>query len=443
MLETAVPSLQMGIPFLGVLLSISLLPLWVPKLWHRSENWILLGWGVLSLVLMAQIKGIEGTSFSVVEIIFHEYLPFIILLTVLYIISGGLHIRLKTVASPLTNTGFLLIGALIASIVGTTGAAMLLIRPFIRMNHHRHYQSHNIIFFIFAVANIGGCLTPLGDPPLFLGYLNGVDFFWTLKHLFMPFLVTIIPLLGIYMVIDWTLEKREKATKKIISQPDATFLLEGKINLVLLLGVLLVVIGTNIPENLSAYCVFGCDVSSNQLLRDIGLIVLAVISFVITPKIVHQHHHFSWAPISEVARVFAAIFITMIPVNMMLLAGDKGPFAPILAFTGQHHPSFVYFWLTGIFSAFLDNAPTYLIFFKMAGGKADILMGPMFKILMAISLGSVFMGAMTYIGNAPNFMVRAIAKQSGVPMPSFLGYMVWSVVILVPIFLGVSLWLLW
>ncbi len=409
-----------AIPFAGVLLSISLLPLLTPKLWHRFENWILLGWVFLSLMMMVQVKGTESTSLSVIQVVLHEYLPFIILLITLYIISGGIHIRLKTVTSPLTNTGFLLIGSLIASIVGTTGAAMLLIRPFIRMNHHRHYQSHNIVFFIFAVANIGGCLTPLGDPPLFLGYLNGVDFFWTLKHLFIPFLVTIIPLLTMYMVIDWVLTKREKA---VAPQPDIQFVLEGKINIFLLLGVLAVVIGTHIP-----------------LLKYILLMVLALISYVMTPKEVHKHHHFSWGPISEVTRIFAAIFITMIPVSLMLSAGNKGPFAPILSFV-THDSPFVYFWLTGMFSAFLDNAPTYLIFFKMAGGNADILMNPMFKILMAISLGSVFMGAMTYIGNAPNFMVRAIAKQSGVPMPSFLGYMVWSCSILIPIFLGVSLWI--
>ncbi len=442
-LETTIPSLQMAIPFAGVLLSISLLPLLLPKLWHRFENWILLGWALLSLAMITEVKGITKTGFALTEIALHEYLPFIILLTTLYIISGGLHIRLKTVASPLTNTGFLLIGSLIASIVGTTGAAMLLIRPFIHMNRHRHYQSHNIVFFIFTVANVGGCLTPLGDPPLFLGYLNGVDFFWTLKHLFTPFLLTIFPILGIYMVVDWVLEKREKTTKEIIPQPDSQFLLEGRVNLFLLLGVLFVVVASNIPKGLPAYHILECEISLNQLLRDLGLIVLAIISYAITLKAVHKHHHFSWGPILEVARVFAAIFVTMIPVNMMLLAGAKGPFAPLLAFAGQHHPAFVYFWLTGIFSAFLDNAPTYLIFFKMAGGNAEILMGPMFKILMAISLGSVFMGALTYIGNAPNFMVRAIAKQSGVHMPSFLGYMVWSFSILLPIFLGVVLWLLW
>ncbi len=441
--EITIPTLSAAIPFAGVLLSISLLPLLFPKLWHRFENRILFGWVLLALIMLSQLKGIERAGASVVEVILHEYVPFIILLTTLYIISGGLHIRLKAAASPLANTVFLLAGALVASIVGTTGAAMLLIRPFIRMNYHRHYQSHNIIFFIFAVANIGGCLTPLGDPPLFLGYLNGVDFFWTLKHLFMPFLMTIVPLLGIYFVIDWVLEKREKVTKKIILQPDSKFLLEGKINLLLLLGVLAIVIATNIPEGLPTYCVFGCDVGSNQLMRDIGLVVMALISYMVTPKEVHKHHHFSWAPISEVSRVFAAIFITIVPVNLMLQAGGEGPFASVLAFTESEYSSFIYFWLTGIFSSFLDNAPTYLIFFKMAGGNADILMGPMVKILIAISLGSVFMGAMTYIGNAPNFMVRSIAKQSGIHMPSFLGYMLWSCSILLPIFLGVSIWLFW
>lgn len=434
--------LYTAIPFVGVLLSIALFPLLTPKLWHRFENFFLSGWTVLSLGLLWQSLGGDLIKSILLGVALHEYLPFVILLATLYIIGSGFHVRLKAKPTPIANAGFLFVGSLLASVIGTTGAAMLLLRPFIHMNQKRLYKTHSIIFFIFIVANIGGCLTPLGDPPLFLGYLNGVDFFWPLKNLLNPFVVTVSVLLIIYYIIDVWFEKKEPI-RTTHDHPLEKFVLEGKTNILLLAGVLIVLIGSNFVGSLPVYSVLGQKIAVSHICRDFLLLFLAFISYRTTPRSIHHQQHFSWAPILEVARVFAAIFITMIPLSLMLKDAETGPFAPLLQFTNTPHQSFIYFWLTGVFSAFLDNAPTYLIFFKMAGGDASELMSAQAKTLMAISLGAVFMGAMTYIGNAPNFMVRSITKQSGIQMPSFLGYMGWSFCILLPVFVGVTLWLFW
>jgi len=431
--------LYTAFPFIGVLLSLAFFPLAIPRLWHRFETFFLSGWTLLALFLLLGELGFSRLGSALLGVALHEYFPFIILLTALYCIGSGLHIRLKVKSTPFKNTSFLLIGSLLASLIGTTGAAMLLLRPFIHMNRGRAHLSHSIIFFIFIVANIGGCLSPLGDPPLFLGYLNGVDFFWPLLNLFTPFVITIGLLLLAYYIIDlWFYKKDPPHAQE--DHPGKEFSLEGKQNLILLGGVLLVLVGSNFIDFLPHFILCDQMVSVNHLLRDGFLLGFALISYKTS---LSTSHHFSWGPIQEVARVFLTIFITMIPLNLMLKSGGEGPFAPLLQVLNTDHQSFLYFWLTGIFSAFLDNAPTYLIFFEMAGGHAKTLMTLQAKTLMAISLGAVFMGAMTYIGNAPNFMVRSIAKQSGIPMPGFLGYMGWSCCFLLPLFLGVTLWLFW
>lgn len=439
---SAILPLYTGIPFLGVLLSIALFPLLAPNLWHRFENVFLSGWTLLSLGMLWQSLGGEFLKSTLLGVAMHEYLPFIILLATLYIIGSGFHVRLKAKPTPMANSGFLFIGSLLASVIGTTGAAMLLLRPFIHMNQKRLYKSHSVIFFIFIVANIGGCLTPLGDPPLFLGYLNGVNFFWPIKNLLWPFFITICALLIIYYIIDFWFERKEPIHVSH-DHPMEKFVLQGKTNILLLVGVLIILIGSNFIDFLPVYSVLGQQIAVSHVFRDLLLLCLAFVSYRTTPHSIHHHQHFSWAPILEVARVFAAIFITMIPLSLMLKDGESGPFSSLLKFVNTQHQSFIYFWLTGIFSAFLDNAPTYLIFFKMAGGNAGELMIAQAKTLMAISLGAVFMGAMTYIGNAPNFMVRSIAKQSGIHMPSFLGYIGWSFCILLPVFIGVTIWLFW
>ncbi|MCX7338328.1 MAG: sodium:proton antiporter [Alphaproteobacteria bacterium] len=449
--DVCVPPFSMIFPFCGVLLSISLLPLLLPKFWHNWENYLLFGWSLFSIAMFYSFAGFDCAVASFLGVFFHEYMPFIVLLVTLYTISCGLHLRLQTKITPTKNVLFLVIGSLMSSFIGTTGAAMLLLRPFILLNRHRVYQVHNIIFFTFVIANVGGCLTPLGDPPLFLGYLNGIDFFWPLKYLFIPCLIICGPLLGFYWCLDWFLMRKERSRTNQ-SQSEQTqnhtrsgsaIALDGGINLVLLFCVIACLVGTGfIPES-PALQLFGLPITLNQLIRDGGLLTLALISYKITPEKIHTQQNFSWTPMTEVARVFAAIFITMLPINLMLQAGQNGPLAAVLELTNSPHEAFVYFWLTGIFSSFLDNAPTYLLFFKMAGGDAADLMNNHHQTLVAISMGSVLMGAMTYIGNAPNFMIRSIAKQNNIKMPTFLGYMGWSCSILLPLFLGASLWLFW
>jgi len=440
-----IPPLWLGVPFLAVLALMAIAPYAMPCLWHQFESKILFSLAVAAIGGLGLTVGYSTTIYEVSHVLIHDYLPFVILLSSLYVITTGLHISLNIKATPFKNTAFLAVGSLLSSVVGTTGASMILLRPFIAMNAYRSQKTHSVIFFTFLVANIGGCLTPIGDPPLFLGYLNGVDFFWTLQTLIKPFIVTLAVLLGFYYLLDSYFFGREKDSNQT-SKDEGVFSLTGKLNLVLLVGLVGVVIASGVCSRCYQYLptikVLGQTVSLVQILTNASLIILAYLSYVLTPKTVRHKQHFSWGPIREVTRLFAVIFVTIIPVNLMLKAAELGPLAQILELTHYSpSPALVYFWLTGAFSAFLDNAPTYLLFFKMAGGDAQTLMTSQASILMAISLGSVFMGAITYIGNAPNLMVRTLAKQSGIPMPGFIGYMVWSCVILLPLFLGVSLWM--
>ena len=285
--------------------------------------------------------------------------------------------------------------------MGTTGAAMLLIRPLIGANENRRRKVHTFIFFIFLVANVGGALTPLGDPPLFLGFLKGVSFFWTLEHLMLPWLVTCAILLAVYFAIDSFMFSRDVKD------------------------------GFKAPEEKQAIGVH------EGVLRDALFIVISGASLLLTTKATREANHFSWDPILEVAKLFFGIFCCIVPVLAMLRAGHDGHFAPLVALVTNADGSFnntFFFWLTGMLSAFLDNAPTYLAFFNLAGGDPTVLMGEGAKTLMAISMGSVFMGAVTYIGNAPNFMTVSICNERGIKMPTFFGYMLWSVTLLFPTF---------
>jgi Na+/H+ antiporter NhaD/arsenite permease-like protein len=429
-------SFFMAMPFCATLLCLAFMPLLAPRIWHIYEKYILAGlgaWGVLTLMVTTNIY--EGTK-QIGAVLVHDYVPFITLLLALYTLSCGLKIRLHWAPTPVRNTFFLGAGALFSSLIGTTGASILLIRPFLHMNEHRTYKVHSVVFFIFLISNVGGCLTPMGDPPLFLGYLKGVDFFWPLQALWKPYLITLLCLLCLYCVLDYVFFRKEKK----FFQPHADgFLLEGKRHgLYIFLLVLLVIVAGKFGR--SSVCdLWGHNITVGYVVLQLGLAILTYISYGQTRAL----RHISFGPVKEVAYVFIVIFITMIPVNKMLEAGGQGPFSGLFNWiqTAQN-PPFLYFWLTGAFSAFLDNAPTYLIFFKLAGGDATTLMTTHAPILIAISLGSVFMGAMTYIGNAPNFMVRTLAKEHGVVMPGFLGYMLWSVIILLPIFMVISWFLL-
>ena len=540
------------IPFVGMLLSIAIFPLVNFHFWEHNYGKIALAWIVIfSIPFLIAYKG-DGW-YEIVHIVLLDYVPFIILLAALFTCAGGICLKGSLRGSPGVNTILIAIGTALASWMGTTGAAML---PILRANEWRKHRVHVVVFFIFLVANIGGSLTPLGDPPLFLGFLKGIDFFWTLA-LFPAMLPVAILLLIIFFIFDTVLFKREG------TPPDdgekEPLRLEGVWNFVLIAGIIGAILWSKsladgpfkdhsvaqkmAPQittaeekmdttkaKLDTYVqehendttitfdesnqeyyelrknhlharaavnglraqkshdenrgisIFGVTVPYFNLVRDGLLLLIAFISLRYTPmyapssiqrffnKITgkhegdQEHHHhdehghpqidpslletnvraangFTWGPILEVAKLFIGIFICMIPALKILQAGIDGSLSNVVLAvqTTTNDPvNAMYFWLTGVLSSFLDNAPTYVVFFNTAGGDPTSLMGPMAQTLLAISCGAVFMGANTYIGNAPNFMVKAIAEENGVRMPSFFGYMIWSVVILVPVFVVVT-----
>ncbi|HEX2012475.1 MAG TPA: sodium:proton antiporter, partial [Roseateles sp.] len=374
-----------------------------------------------------------------------EYIPFIILLIALFTTAGGIYVRGNLHGSPAMNTGLMGLGAVLASFMGTTGASMLMVRPLLRANDDRCHNAHVLVFFIFIVSNAGGSLTPLGDPPLFLGFLKGVDFFWTLDHIFPETLFLVGALLAIFYAIDSWYYRRE-AIQGLLRQdptPDTpSFGIEGGGNFLPLAAAVALVLMSGLWKPGISFDVLGTEVALQSLLRDMLLVGVTCWSLAITPKALHQKNQFSWGPMQEVAKLFIGIFLTMVPVLAMLKAGEQGAFAAVAravtAPDGQPLP-WAYFWFSGLLSSFLDNAPTYLVFFNLAGGDPQQLMGPLAATLAAVSAGSVFMGANTYIGNAPNFMVKAIAEERGVRMPSFFGYMAWSGAVLLPLFLGMTI----
>ncbi len=430
-------SVWWGMPFGAMLLSIAVVPLFAPLFWHHHFGKVTALWALAFIVPFTWIFGAHATLSSLVHVAVGEYIPFIILLSALFVIAGGIYIRGNLKGSTRLNLGILATGAVLASFMGTTGASMLLIRPLIRANDNRRHAAHVVVFFIFIVANAGGSLTPLGDPPLFLGFLQGVDFFWTVKHLFGQTVFLIAVLLVIFGLID-AYRYRKDGVKPRDPTPDTpTFGFEGRANFLLLAGVVALVLTSGLWKSGIAFSISGTPVTWAGLLRDLGLIALALISMRVTPDSVHEQNRFSWGPMAEVAKLFAGIFVTIIPAIAMLRAGVHGPFGPIVAAVtspdGQPLPA-MYFWAAGMLSSFLDNAPTYLVFFNTAGGDPAVLMTSLASTLAAVSAGSVFMGANTYIGNAPNLMVKAIAEHRGIRMPGFFGYMVWSLTVLVPLF---------
>ncbi|MGX8010724.1 sodium:proton antiporter [Mesorhizobium sp. ORM8.1] len=438
-LPGAAMSLWWTLPFAGLLLSIASGPLLFPHLWEHHYGKIAAGWATLVVVPLAVAFGGPIAGEAVLHTLLTEYLSFIILLFALYTISGGILLAGNIHGTPLVNAGLLLIGAMLASVIGTTGASMILIRPILRANDNRPFNAHVVIFFIFLVSNIGGSLTPLGDPPLFVGFLRGVDFFWTTVHILPDTLFVGGLVLAVFLAIDIVLHRREAGAPKIKDPtPDSKVRLRGLPNLPLLAGVIGAILlsaswkpGISIP-------VFGVELELQNLVRDAIILILAFVSLAVSRKEYRAANGFNWGPIAEVAKLFAGIFICIVPVVAILRAGPGGALAPLVSLvtSANGQPNDVaYFWLTGALSSFLDNAPTYLVFFELAGGDARHLMTEAASTLAAISAGAVFMGANTYIGNAPNFMVYAIARHGGVKMPGFFGYMAWSGLVLVPIFL--------
>jgi Na+/H+ antiporter NhaD/arsenite permease-like protein len=426
------------LPFIGILLSLALIPLWTPHFWSNHFTKFSVFWA-LAFALPFIYFFRQAAVYEIAHIIILDYIPFILLLWALFTVSGGIYIKGTLKGTPGVNTIILLIGTILASVIGTTGASMLLIRPILRSNAWRLHRTHTVVFFIFLVSNIGGALTPLGDPPLFLGFLHGVPFFWTM-HIAPAMAFASIFLLTLFFILDSYFFKKESTT----AAPDVEFepfKIEGSRNFIFLAGIIAAVLFSGIVK-LGEVNIFGIHQTVENLLRDAVMITMGILSLVFTRQETRKGNDFGWAPIIEVAYLFAGIFITIIPALAILKAGEHGALAWLIQ--SVHTPA-QYFWATGSLSSFLDNAPTYLTFFNSAIGKfypdipeAQAVAGLIIEkipYLSAISAGAVFMGANTYIGNAPNFMVKSIAEEAGVKMPGFFGYMYkYSIPILLVLF---------
>jgi len=440
-----------GLPFAGMLLSIALFPLLAPDFWHHHYKKVAVAWALVFFGPFFTQYGVLA-AIRLLEVLLIDYVPFLILLWGLYTVSGGIYLRATLVATPALNASFLVAGLVLASLMGTTGASMLLIRPMLRANHWRKRKAHVFVFFIFLVSNLGGLLTPLGDPPLFLGFIHGVPFFWTLR-LFPEYLFVSAIVLAAFVALDMRLLRREIESRPTHEPPHRrrSFRVEGSHNFLLLFGILGAVLLSGFWHT-PGLAWFGVHFEYRNVVRDLLIVVIGLVSVASTPQAVRDDNGFTWEPIKEVAYLFFGIFVTIVPVLMILKAGAEGS-ARFLV-TGITEP-WQYFWTSGMLSSFLDNAPTYLTFMALALGQLGIetaqvtaaltggLPGPastqFAMLLKAVSCGAVMMGANTYIGNAPNFMVLSIAREHGVKMPSFFGYMLWSGLVLIPAFALVTL----
>ncbi|HKD24776.1 MAG TPA: sodium:proton antiporter [Xanthobacteraceae bacterium] len=431
-----------ALPFIGLLLSIAVGPLLAPKFWYANYGKIAFIWSALTVTPLAALHGVPTALAALAHAILGEYLSFIVMLTALYVVAGGIRVSGTLRGTPLVNTAILAFGTVIASIVGTTGAAMILIRPLLRANAARLHNAHVVIFFIFLAANIGGALSPLGNPPLFVGFLNGIDFFWTAVHLWRQTALTAALVLAAFVAIDiWYYRQDRRVTVVGEKPPDDPIRVHGLINLLLIALIVAAILVSALWRPGVAFDIYGTTLELQDIVRDVVLVALAAASLVFTPEEHRERNGFTWEPILEVAMLFAGIFICIVPVTAMLHAGRAGPFSWALALmtddAGEPRNA-AYFWLAGALSAVLDNAPTYLAFLELAGGDAVRLMSDLAPTLTAISMGAVYMGALTYIGNAPNFMIYAIAMERGVKMPSFFGFVMWSGAVLLPVFAVVT-----
>ena len=435
-------SLWWGAPFASILLSLALGPILFEKFWHAHYGKLILGLTLAFAIPAWQTFGFQTAYHQIMHHLLLEYVPFVILIGSLFVVTGGIRLKADWLGTPLSNLLVLSFGTLAASFIGTTGASMLLIRPLIRANAWREKKVHVKVFFIFLVANIGGSLTPLGDPPLFLGFLEGVPFFWPMKHMAIPLATIGSVALAISYFIDRHFYKKEKHASPFLNDGRSHNKLsfEGRRNFFFLACILGAVLLSGFWKSGTSLVIAGTPLKLENLARDVLLLVITLFSLALTHPLVRKENHFSWDPLIEIVKIFFGIFITVIPVIAILSAGEQGSLSAFVSLASHnglpHNPS--YFWLTGLFSSFLDNAPTYFVFFHMAGGDVPTLTTTLSQTLLAISMGSVFMGAMTYIGNAPNFMVKSIAEQHGVKMPSFFGYMAWSFAILLPLFILVT-----
>jgi Na+/H+ antiporter NhaD/arsenite permease-like protein len=428
------------LPFLGILLSIATGPLLFQRIWHHHYGKIAFAWAALTLLPLGLTFGAPAAVAAFIHAALGEYLSFIVLLFALYVVAGGILVTGDLRVGPLTNLAILALGTAIASIVGTTGASMILIRPLIRANANRADQAHVIIFFIFLVANIGGALSPLGDPPLFVGFLRGINFFWTAQHLWLQTGIVAVLVLAIFFALDsWKFRLTPPA---LADKTPAPIRIRGRRNIVLIGIIIATILLSALWQPGVVFNVYGTHVELQNAVRDLAITLIALVSLRLTPDRYRAANGFTFAPIAEVAILFAGIFVAIIPVLAMLKAGPDGNFAFLLhavtAKDGSPHEA-AYFWLTGVLSGFLDNAPTYLVFFELASGEAKELMGPLSGTLAAISMGAVYMGALSYVGNASNMMIYAIAQEQRVRMPGFFGYVLWAICVLVPLFLILTL----
>lgn len=415
------------------------MPLLFPQFWHRYYGAVTGFWSALTIVGYVWVSGGFALIRLVKGVLLYEYIPFMCLISALFIVSGGIHISLRARGGPIVNTVILAVGSIMANFVGTTGAALLLVRPFMRINAYRRYKTHLVVFFIFTVCNIGGCLTPLGDPPLFLGFLKGVPLLWPLQHLSLIFLSLIMPLLGLFYLLDKIIFHHDRKAMQPHEYPAHSGIrVQGKRNMLWLALIVCSLVINSLWQDTPQWG----GVKLSDLVRDGGLIAIALASWSMTPRSIHESNHFDYTPLKEVGVLFLAIFITLSPV--MELLHTKEAFGGLVeTLNPEGHPrNLLYFWLTGGLSSFLDNAPTYLVFFNLAGGDAFQLSHQSTLTLAAISCGAVFMGAMTYIGNAPNFMIKSVAEHSHIRMPGFFGYLLWSCGLLLPLLLVAS-WYWW
>lgn len=432
------------IPFAGLLLCVALLPLIAEEFWEKFRPLIVAAWSIMFIVPFAVMYGGGMAAETVLECIINDYLTFIVLLFGLFCVSGNITLEGDLAGSPRINVLLLTIGTLLSSWIGTTGASMLMVRPVIKMNSWRSRRAHIMVFFIFLVSNIGGCLTPIGDPPLLMGFSRGVPFFWSLK-LFPIFALNMVVLLIIFYFIDRRAYRKDIAEglKPDISKPGTEIKLQGLHNLIFIVVIVAAVILSGVLPTLPMFQNAEGEVLGIHIFKEVKLSYPAIIemvmilaaaglSFKTTSAEIRRKNHFTWGAIEEVAVLFVGIFITMQPA--LLILKSMGSSLNI-------SEPFQLFWMTGALSSFLDNTPTYLVFLTTAGamgftsGVATTLGTVAVHMLMAISSGAVFMGAITYIGNAPNMMVKSISDENGIRMPSFFGYILWSLKILVPVFL--------
>ena len=423
-----------ALPFAGLILTIAVAPLMLRHHWERHYAIIAVGWVLIFVVADTIAFGAAAAAARIVAVALLEYLPFILLVGTLHVVTGGIHVHGTPRGTPAINTALLAVGTALASIIGTPGAGLLLVRPLLRANRHRRHTRHVFVFFIFLVCNVGGALSPLGDPPLLLGYLRGVPFFWPTTHLALPTLTLAAGLLAIFYGLDRYLREREGGPQTAPLAGRGPLGIEGRTNVALLGAAGVAILLRAFWHTDAAVAVMGTRWGAADIAADALLAAAALLSLALTPAAIRRANEFAWAPVVEVAVLFGAIFITVIPVTAIMAAGASGPAAPLIermVIDGRPDNA-LFYHVTGVLSAFVDNAPTYLVFFGLAGGDPARLAGPLSGTLAAISAGACYFGGLSYIGNAPNLLVKTIVESNGIRMPGFFGYIAWAAVCLLP-----------